>query len=270
VLRPTLRAGLAGAVVLVIAAPAGSLLAQETPPTTVPGGPPATTLAPAGAPSSTGREWLVAIPAGCEVPDLPDVVFVGTLLETGTPAGAPQDVEYETARFRVDQARAGDVGRFTANGLIDVRYGLDAKDLDAGARYLVGASVDPAVGVLVSRVRLPEPFFGGDDVIAASERDVTCPVVPEPVRTTHVDGTPVDASVAGPLLSSRGRLLRAILLPLVVAVAIVFVLAAIRWLITGVGKGVGSFVRTAAEPREVRAAMRTRPNAQSGQDSLRH
>jgi hypothetical protein len=260
----------------------GPVLAQEAPPTTVPGDAP-TTAQPANA-ATGGRQWLVAIPAGCDVPDLPDVVFVGTLLETGTPAGAPDETAYETARFRVDQARAGDVGRFSANGLIDVRYGLDAKDLDRGERYLVGASVDPDAGVLVSRVRLPEPFFGGDDVIAASERDVTCPALTDPVRTTHVDGTPVDASVAGPLLSSRSRLLRAILLPLAVAIAVVFALAALRWLITGVGKGVGSVVRTAAAPREVRGAMRTRPNvlnpdlrtsdeedpyARSGHDSLR-
>ena len=60
--------------------------------------------------------------------------------------------------------------------------------------------------------------------------------------------------------SSRGRLLRAILLPLGVAFAIIFVLVSIRWLITGTFKGVGSVVRTASEPREVRAAMRSRPN----------
>jgi hypothetical protein len=186
-------------------------------------------------------------------------VFVGTLVETGTPAGAPQDTEYQTARFRLDQARAGDVGRFSYNGYVDVRYGLDTKDLTKGHQYLVGASVDPAAGVLRSTIRLPEPYFGGDDVIAASERDVTCPTVVDPIRTTHVDGSLVDASVAGPFLESKGRLLRAILLPLAVAFGIVFALAALRWLLTGIGKGVGSFVRTASEPREVRGARRSRP-----------
>ena len=79
-----------------------------------------------------GRRWLVPIPAGCDVPDLPDVVFVGTLVETGTPAGAPDETAYQTARFRLDQARAGDIGRFSYNGFVDVRYGLDAKDLTNG------------------------------------------------------------------------------------------------------------------------------------------
>jgi hypothetical protein len=113
-------------------------------------------------------------------------VFVGTLMETGTPAGAPQETEYETARFRVDQARAGDIGRFSAGGMIDVRYGLDTKDLEVGEQYLVGASVDPQAAVLVSRVRVPEPSFGGDDVIAAAERDVTSPALTDQIGRAHV------------------------------------------------------------------------------------
>jgi len=266
------RAGIcvaAVAAVLVPAAPAG---AQATPPTSTPTAGAGGTATPTGAAATAGagaagttgsapggRRWLVPVPAGCDVPPLPDVVFVGTLVGTGTPAGATEETANQTARFRLDQARAGEVSRFSYNGFIDVRYGLDTKDLTKGDQYLVGASVDAAAGVLVSTIRLPEPSFGGDDVIAASERDVTCPAIVEPIRTTNVDGTPVEASVIGPFLSSKGRLLRALLLPLAVAFGIVFALAALRWLLTGVGKGVGSIVRTANEPREVRAAMRSRP-----------
>jgi hypothetical protein len=254
------RAGILAAVVAAVVVPAGGLAAQDAPPTTLPAAPsaPAPAATPV-APAVGGRQWLVRVPAGCDIADLPDVVFVGTLVETGTPAGAEAVTANETARFRLDQARAGDVGRFSYNGFIDVRYGLDTKDLTKGDQYLVGASVDPAVGALVSTIRLPEPYFGGDDVIAASERDVTCPAIGDPIRTTYVDGSPVDASVVGPFLDSKGRLLRAILLPLTVAFLIVFGLAALRWLFTGIGKGVGFFVRTASEPREVRAAMRSRP-----------
>ena len=49
-----------------------------------------------------------------------------------------------------------------------------------GEQYLVGASVDPPAGVLASTIRQPEPLFGGDDVIAAAERDVTCPAIVDP------------------------------------------------------------------------------------------
>lgn len=258
---PRRRTGFLVAAVAALVLPFAPAGAQEPPPPSAPDG--ATVAAPATTPARNptpgGRRWLMPIPAGCDAPDLPDLVFVGTLVETGTPSGAPQETRYETGRFRLDQARAGDVERYSYNGLIDVRYGLDTKDLTRGDQYLVGASVDPTAGVLTSTIRLPELYFGGDDVIAASERDVTCPTVVDPIRTTHVDGTLVDASVAGPLLASKGRLLRAVLLPLAVAFGIVFALAAVRWLLTGIGKGVGSFVRTASEPREVRGAMRSRP-----------
>jgi hypothetical protein len=250
------RVGILVAAAGVVVLPTGGAGAQDAPPTT----PPANAPAPAAPVAAGGRRWLVPIPAGCNAPALPDVVFVGTLTATGTPAGVPQETANETARFRLDQARAGEIERFSYNGFIDVRFGLDTKDLETGDQYLVGASVDPEAGVLTSTIRLPEPFFGGDDVIAASERDVTCPALVEPVRTVHVDGTPVEAGVAAPFLESKGRLLRAVLLPLVVAFGIIFALAAVRWLITGIGKGVGSFVRTASEPREVRGAMRSRPN----------
>lgn len=211
-------------------------------------------------PPTTGRTWFVPVPTGCTVPSLPDVVFLGTVLDKGTPAGVPKTTANQTARFRLDQARAGALDRFTYNGVIDVRYGLDAKDLEKGEQYLVGASVDASTGVLTSKIRETEPSFGGDDVIAASQEDLKCPTLTDPVRTLHADGTPVDAGILQPLVSSKGRLLRAILLPLLVVFAVVFALVALRWLITGAGKGVASVVRTASEPREVRAAMRTRPN----------
>jgi hypothetical protein len=239
--------------------PAGRAVAQDAPapPTTVA---PPSKSATGGAPAPSGRQWLLPVPAGCTVPALPDVVFVGTLLATGTPAGLADTTDNQTARFRLDQARAGTLDRFTYNGVIDVRYGLDARDLSKDEQYLVGASVDAQAGVLASKVREPEPPFGGDGVIAAAQQDLKCPTLTDPVRTLHTDGTPVDDSIVRPLLSAKGRLLRAILLPLLAVFGLVFVLVTIRWLLTGAGKGMASVVRTASEPHEVRAAMRTRPN----------
>lgn len=250
-----------------VTAPAGA----QTPPgttttttsttTTVPlATTPPTTTPPTTVPVDTsGRQWLVPVPIGCEVPALPAVVFVGTLLESGTPAGTPQTAEYETGRFRIDQARAGAVERFSANGFIDVRYGIDMKYLDEGEQYLVGARVDRAAGALASKVREPEPLFGGDEVIGAAESDVQCPVVADPVRTLSVDATPIEAGVISPLTDAKTSILRSLLLPMTIAFGVIFGLALLRWILTGLGKGVGSVVRTAAEPREVRAATRTRP-----------
>ena len=231
----------AAAAVVLIATPAG---AQEPP-------------APDDSPD--GRRWLVAVPTACEAPALPEVVFVGTLLETGTPSGAPQESEFTTGRFRVDQARAGAIDRYAYDGVIDVRFGIDTKFLEEGDQYLIGAAYDPEAGALVSKVRQPEPSFGGDEVIAAAESDVNCPLLEDPVRAMRVDGTPIDAGVISPLSDSKRSIARSLLLPLGVAFAVVFTLAAIRWLITGVFKGVGAVVGTASVPREKRAAMRSRP-----------
>ena len=134
-----------------------------------------------------------------------------------------------------------------------MRYGIDMKYLDEGEQYLVGASVDPAAGVLSSKVREPEPLFGGDEVIGAAESDVKCPAIVDPVRTLDVDGTPIEAGVISPLADAKRSILRSLLLPLAIAFGIIFGLVLLRWILTGLGKGVGSVVRTAAEPREVRA-----------------
>ncbi len=200
------------------------------------------------------------VPVGCTVPNLPDVVFVGTLLDKGTPAGLADTTENETARFRLDQARAGSLDKFTFNGIVDVRYGADTKDLAKGDQYLIGASVDPASGALSSTVREAEPAFGGEGVIAAAQQDLKCPTLVSPVRTLHTDGTPVDDSLLKPLLDAKGRMLRAILLPLMIVMGVVFVLVLIRWMFTGAWRGATAVVRTSTQQRDVRGAMRSRPN----------
>ena len=83
-----------------------------------------------------------------------------------------------------------------------------------------------ATGALSSTVREAEPAFGGDDVIAAAQQDLKCPALVDPVRTLHTDGTPVDDSLLKPLLDAKGRMLRAILLPLMVVMGVVFALVA--------------------------------------------
>jgi hypothetical protein len=207
-----------------------------------------------------GRSPLVVVPPGCETPPLPDVVFVGTVqaIAAVVPPGGTVSEEVQTARLHIDQVRAGDAQPFSFDGVIDVRYGVDAKYLEEDGQYLVGASVDPALGVLVSRVRQPEPLFGGDEVVGAAETDVDCPAITDPNRTLNVDGAGVESGVLTPLGDAKPRLLRAVLLPLGVALAAVFGLTAVRWAITGVGYGVESVVRTAREPREVRSARRSR------------
>jgi hypothetical protein len=161
---------------------------------------------------------LIPVPEGCSAPRLPHIVFVGKVV----------DRDYRTVRFEIEQIRYGRLDPFAAGNLIDVRFGIDAQYLDDGQRYLVSALVDPDLGLLVSRVTEPIENFGGDEVIGVSETDVNCPDFEDPMRTLHLDGTPIDAGILQPFFDAKVRLLGAFLLPLGIAVGVVFLLAMFR------------------------------------------
>jgi hypothetical protein len=196
-----------------------------------------------------GRQPLVDVPVGCPIQPLPDVVFVGTVV----------DSDYRTVRYRVDQVRAGDIGQFASSGLVDVRYGIDAKYLDGGDQYLIGALYDPNIQSLRSRVQPESPTFGGDEVIGATESDLECDELVDPLRTIHTDGSSIDSGVLSPFFGNRDGLLRSILVPIGVVCAAVFALAAFRWFLTGFGRGVESIARTPSTNPAARTSMPPRP-----------
>ena len=210
---------------------------------------PPQTLAPATtiAAQVAGRAWPVAVPRGCDAPALPDLVFLGTL----------ETADFQTGRFRIDQVRAGSVERFAFGNLVDVRFGIDTKYLEPGQQYLVGASLDPETAVLSSKVTDEAQLFGGDDVIGAAESDADCPPLDDPVRTLRGDGTPVDSGLLSPLSGATNDVLRSLLVPTFVALAIVVALVAVRWVLTGLGYGLSSLSSTVRQRREVRAVFRT-------------
>lgn len=197
---------------------------------------------------ATGRVPLVEVPVGCQIQPLPDVVFVGTVVAA----------DYRTVRFRIDQARAGDIAQFAAGELVDVRYGIDAKYLTEGRQYLIAALYDPEVLSLRSRVRPEQQIYGGDEIIGATESELECPEIVDPLRTMHVDGRSVDAGLLTPLVDERQGLLRALLVPIIVAVGAVFALASVRWILTGFGRGVESLAISSSQAREARVAPRRR------------
>lgn len=171
---------------------------------------------------------LVPVPIGCAAPRMPHIVFVGEVVER----------DYRTVRFEIERIRSGRSDPFALGDLIDVRFGLDAQYLDDGESYLVGAVVDPDLGLLVSRVSDPIENFGGDEVIGVSETDVTCPAFEDPMRTLRLDGTPVETSVIKPFFDARVRILTAILLPFGVGIAAIFLLATFRLSLAGLYRGV--------------------------------
>lgn len=169
-------------------------------------------------------EPLVPAPEGCTRPPQPAIVFVGEVVTR----------DYRTVRFEIDRIRAGQGGPYVFDrDRIDVRYGLDAQYLGDGERYLVSAVVHPDLGLLTSRVSDPIEHFGGDEVIGVSETDVDCPEFEDPMRTLHVDGTPIDAGLLQPFADAKVRIGLSILVPMAVAFGAIFALATFRLSLTG-------------------------------------
>lgn len=233
------RAWIPGAVAVVVAvavvAAAHTAHAQEDeppPPTTVP---PDETVLPDEQGDVTGGDDatpdtlpLIPVPIGCAAPPMPHIVFVGEVV----------DRDYRTVRFEIERVRSGRRKPFASDGRIDVRYGIDAQYLEDGSSYLVSAVVEPDLGLLVSRVTDPIENFGGDEVIGVSETDVACPDFEDPARTLGLDGTLVESSVLEPFLAARVRILGAFVIPLAIALGVIFVLAMFRLSVSGLYRSV--------------------------------
>ena len=202
-------------------APASPVSRGTAPPDTVP-----TDSTPSeGAPtaSTPGAEQvsaaLVVVPSGCDAPPPASVIFVGTLLAKDT----------RTARFRVEQVRAGSAVGYVVTDLIDIRYDDDVRYLSKNERYLVGAALRDGSALLASKVRDSKPLFGGNAVIGINDKTLACPSLDDPVRTLHVDGAPIDSGLFQNLRSSKRELLLAVLRPVLWAFGIILVLVLIRW-----------------------------------------
>jgi hypothetical protein len=163
---------------------------------------------------------LVATPSGCQAPPAPVAVFVGTLVAA----------DASTARFTVDQLRAGTVDGFAVETMVDVRYGDDIRFLKTGQQYLVGAAPSPVLNVLTSKVRVPAPLFGGDAVIGANDTGISCPRFEDAVKTLRPDGSDVDSGVLTPLATAKTSIAKAIAKPLAVAFIVLAVLATMKLL----------------------------------------
>jgi hypothetical protein len=177
---------------------------------------------PVPVPEAAPSAPLLQIPNGCAAPPVASVVFVGTLV-----AKVPA-----IARYRVEQVRAGSANDNIVGNFVDIGYDDETKYLTENDRYLVGAVTSGAGGTLVSKVRESEPLFGGNAVIGLTEKSASCPAVEDPVRTLHIDGTEVEASMLSGFTSDKRGIALAFAKPLGAAFGIVLALVAIRWLFT--------------------------------------
>ena len=161
---------------------------------------------------------LVEVPVGCELWELADIVFVGTM--------AARDSK--TVRFVDITVRSGDPNLISDGGTVDIRFGYDAQYMTEGDAYLVGAYQHPDLGILVSKLSEGPVDFAGDEIVGVSENDVVCPEAEDPIMTLTPDGTPVEFSIIDPMLSERSRVVGALLVPFTIAVAVIFLLAMLR------------------------------------------
>jgi hypothetical protein len=156
-------------------------------------------------PTSVVASPTNTVPGSCVIPTPVRATFVGTIVAA----------DRRTARFRIDTMRGGSLEGYEATGLVDVLYEEDVRFLTLGEGYIVAAAVDVETGALYSKVRDPEPLFGGSQIIGMDDTDADCPEIEDAVRTLTLDGGPVESGVLAPLAGAKGRLARAILLPFV-------------------------------------------------------
>lgn len=198
--------------------------------------------------STTGTDQvsspLVVAPAGCDVPPPATAVFVGTLIAKDT----------RTARFRLEQVRAGSVDGYAVTDLVDIRYDDDARYLATNHRYLVGAAPRDGFNGLTSKVRDSKALFGGNAVIGINDKTLECPRLDDPIRTLQVDGSPIESGIFRGLRSSQRDVLLAVVRPVVWAFGIIIVLVLVRWMFTAMFL----VVRRAAEGGPSQPARRDR------------
>jgi hypothetical protein len=204
----------------------GSNIASATVPpggdtvTTGGAGPSSNSSTPATTPSAP----LIPIPQGCQASPVASAVFVGRIVAK----------DYRLARFQIEQVRAGSLGAYALGNLVDIRYGNDVQYLETNSEYLVGASPQGVDLGLTSKVRAAKPVFGGNAVVGLTEKSSQCPVVEDPVRTVHVDGSEVAASVLKGLSAEKKQIGLAFAKPILAVFAIVLLLVLIRWFFTAV------------------------------------
>lgn len=205
-----------------------------------------------------GDPSLYPVPPGCVPPAPADVAFVGTVL------AKDEFIEKGTVRYHIDQLRAGNATPYATRGLIDVRYGPDSQYLDVGEQYLVGASVDPTIGVLTSKVSPEAPLFGGDVVIGLDDSAVECPAFDDPVQTLTLDGDEVETGLLEPLFADRRLLLATIAVPAAIAGLVLVGLVVLRRVWEWSFRGVFALGRAAVTPSPDHVAARVRRHKPSG------
>ena len=162
-----------------------------------------------GVPQTTSLinpQATTTIPEGCFPQALPQVVFVGKAT----------NVSDESVSFAIQKTITGDASSYvTGDGTVEVQYGTDAKFVDEGTTYIVGAVTDPFLPILVSKLRATTTTLGAD--LGQTNTGDACPIFEDAVITLHENGTSVDTGVLRPLRENKLVVIAALILSVALA-----------------------------------------------------
>ena len=157
------------------------------------------------------------VPASCFIPVPVHATFVGQVVAS----------DRRVARFEVQHMRGGSLDGYAVANLVDVSYADDVRFLNSEDSYIVAVGIDQNTGNLYSKIRDPEPLYGGSQVVGLNA-GVTCPEVEDAVRTLTMEGRSIESGVLAPLKDAKSRLARAVLLPFLWVFGGLFGLAILR------------------------------------------
>lgn len=248
--------------VLVLVGGLGLALSSPASATVPPGDSTTTTLLPGATvpvapPTALGP--LIQSPAGCVVPEPPLAVFRGRVINIDDPP--------TTARFRVLSMLAGSLAGYAPTNRVLVVYGQEASFLEVGVEYIVGVRLDLDTGRLVSKILRPAPLFGGDAVIGIEDTSLECPRIEDPISTLLSDGSSVDSGVLTPLQDSGSELLKSVLQPLMIVLAVLIALVMVKNLLVAMGRSLRESTGSAVPLARARPYRRT-PTSGSDQERL--
>ena len=163
-----------------------------------------------GVPQTTSLinpQATTTIPEGCFPQALPQVVFIGEA----------SNVSDESVSFAIQKTITGDASSYvTGDGTVEVQYGTDAKFVDEGKTYIVGAVTDPFLPILVSKLRATTTTLGAE--LGQTNTGDACPTFEDAIITLNENGTSVDTGVLRPLRENKLLIIAALVLSVVLAI----------------------------------------------------
>lgn len=163
-----------------------------------------------GVPQTTSLinpQATTTIPEGCFPQALPQVVFVGKATK----------VSDESVSFAIQKTITGDASSYvTGDGTVEVQYGTDAKFVDEGKTYIVGAVTDPFLPILVSKLRAITTTLGAE--LGQTNSGDACPTFEDAIITLNENGTSADTGVLRPLRENKLLVIAALVLSVALAI----------------------------------------------------